>query len=169
MTTSAQTPDIGSAIHALVRDLYPICRSITGNGFRQTLARLQKEILVEVHEVPSGTKVFDWTVPREWNIRDAYVKNSSGERVIDFRRHNLHVVNYSVPVHARMSLAQLRPHLHTLPDQPDLIPYRTSYYEETWGFCLPHRQLEQMPEDNYEVCIDSSLEDGNLTYGECLL
>jgi aminopeptidase-like protein len=169
MTTSTQTPDIGPAIHALVRDLYPICRSITGNGFRQTLARLQKEIPIDVHEVASGTKVFDWTVPREWNIRDAYVKNSSGERVIDFRRHNLHVVNYSVPVHARMSLAQLRPHLHTLPDQPDLIPYRTSYYEEAWGFCLPHRQLEQMPEDDYEVCIASTLEDGHLTYGECLL
>jgi aminopeptidase-like protein len=169
MTTSTQTSDIGSAIHALVRDLFPICRSITGDGFRQTLARLQQEISIVVHEVPSGTKVFDWTVPREWNIRDAYVKNSSGERVIDFRRHNLHVVNYSVPVRARMSLAQLRPHLHTLPDQPDLIPYRTSYYEEAWGFCLPHRQLEQMPEDDYEVCIDSTLEDGHLTYGECVL
>jgi aminopeptidase-like protein len=160
---------LGPAIHALVRDLYPICRSITGDGFRQTLARLNEEIPLEVREVPSGTKVFDWTVPREWNIRDAYVKNSSGERVIDFRRHNLHVVNYSVPVQRKMSLAQLRPHLHTLPDQPDLIPYRTSYYQEAWGFCLPHRQLERMPEDEYEVCIDSTLHDGHLTYGECLL
>ena len=160
---------VGPAIHALMRELYPICRSITGDGFRQTLARLKKEVPLEVHEVPSGTKVFDWTVPREWNIRDAYVKNSSGDRVIDFRRHNLHVVNYSVPVQGRMSLAQLRPHLHTLPDQPDLIPYRTSYYKEAWGFCLPHRQLEQMPEDEYEVCIDSTLQDGHLTYGECLL
>src|SRR5688572_28601507 len=159
----------GPAIHALIRDLYPICRSITGDGMRQTLARLKKEIPLEVSEVPSGTKAFDWTVPREWNIRDAYVKNSSGERVIDFRRHNLHVVNYSVPVRGTMSLAQLRPHLHTLPDQPDLIPYRTSYYKEAWGFCLPHRQLEQMPEDEYEVCIDSTLRDGHLTYGECLL
>lgn len=160
---------VGPAIHALMRELYPICRSITGDGFRQTLARLKEEVPLEVHEVPSGTKVFDWTVPREWNIRDAYVKNSSGDRVIDFRRHNLHVVNYSVPVQGKMSLAQLRPHLHTLPDQPDLIPYRTSYYKEAWGFCLPHRQLEQMPEDEYEVCIDSTLEDGHLTYGECLL
>ena len=117
----------------------------------------------------AGTQVFDWTVPREWNIRDAYVKNSRGERVIDFRRHNLHVVNYSVPVQAKMSLAQLRPHLHTLPEQPDLIPYRTSYYKEAWGFCLPQRQLQQMPEDEYEVCIDSTLQDGHLTYGECLL
>ena len=156
-------------MHALVQELYPICRSITGDGFRRTLARLKEEIPLEVHEVASGTAVFDWTVPREWNIRDAYVKNSGGERVIDFRRHNLHVVGYSVPVRARMSLAQLRPHLHTLPDQPDLIPYRTSYYEEAWGFCLPHRQLEQMADGEYEVCIDSTLEDGHLTYGECLL
>ncbi len=165
----ADLASIGPAMHALVRQLYPICRSITGNGVRQTLARLQQEIPLEVHEVPSGTQVFDWTVPREWNIRDAYVKNSSGDRVIDFRRHNLHVVNYSVPVQGRMSLAQLRPHLHTLPDQPELIPYRTSYYKESWGFCLPHRQLEQMTEDEYEVCIDSTLADGHLTYGECLL
>ncbi len=160
---------IGPAIHGLVRELYPICRSITGDGFRRTLARVNDEIALEVHEVPSGTKVFDWTVPREWNIRDAYVKNSSGERVIDFRRHNLHVVNYSIPVQRRMSLAQLRPHLHTLPEQPELIPYRTAYYQEAWGFCLPHRQLQQMPEDEYEVRIDSTLEDGHLTYGECLV
>lgn len=160
---------LGPAIHALMRDLYPICRSITGDGFRQTLARLIKEVPLEVHEIPSGTQVFDWTVPREWNIRDAYVKNSSDERVIDFRRHNLHVVNYSVPFQGKMPLARLRPHLHTLPDQPDLIPYRTSYYQEGWGFCLSHRQLEQMPEDDYEVCIDSTLQDGHLTYGECLL
>jgi aminopeptidase-like protein len=160
---------VGREIHALMRNLYPICRSITGDGFRQTLARLKQEVPIEVHEVASGTKVFDWTVPREWNIRDGYVKNSKGERVVDFRKHNLHVVNYSVPVKRKMSLAQLRPHLHTLPDQPDLIPYRTSYYKEAWGFCLPHHQLEQMGEDDYEVCIDSTLQDGHLTYGECLL
>lgn len=160
---------IGAAIHALIGELYPICRSITGDGVRQTLARLRQEIPLELHEVPSGTQAFDWTVPREWNIRDAYVKNSRGERVIDFRRHNLHVVSYSVPVQRTMSLAELRPHLHSLPDQPDLIPYRTSYYQEAWGFCLPHRQLEQMPDDQYEVCIDATLQDGHLTYGECLL
>jgi len=160
---------VGPEIYALMGELYPICRSITGDGFRQTLARLKKEIPLEMREVPSGIKVFDWTVPREWNIRDAYVKNSSGERVIDFRRHNLHVMNYSIPVQRKMSLAQLRPHLHTLPDQPDLIPYRTSYYKEAWGFCLSHLQLQEMPEDEYEVCIDSALQDGHLTYGECLL
>lgn len=159
----------GPAIHRLIQELYPICRSITGDGVRQTLARLQREIPLEVHEVPSGTKVFDWTVPREWNIRDAYVKNSRGERVIDFRRHNLHVMSYSVPVNARMSLEALSPHLHTLPAQPDLIPYRTSYYQEAWGFCLSHNALAQMPDGEYEVCIDSTLRDGHLTYGEFLV
>lgn len=160
---------VGPAIHALIRELYPICRSITGDGVRQTLARLQQLIALTVHEVPSGTPVFDWTVPREWNIRDAYVKNSRGERVIDFQRHNLHVVSYSTPVQARMSLAELRPHLHTLPEQPELIPYRTTYYAPAWGFCLPHRQLANLPEDDYEVCIDSTLTDGHLSYGEFVL
>jgi len=159
----------GAEIHALMQQLYPICRSITGDGFRQTMARLQQEIPLEVREVPSGTQVFDWTVPREWNIRDAYVKNARGERVIDFQRHNLHVMSYSVPVHATMPLQALRPHLHTLPEQPDLIPYRTSYYQEAWGFCLPHRQFEQMPDGEYEVCIDSTLQPGHLSYGECLV
>jgi aminopeptidase-like protein len=169
LRASLALPAIGEEIQALIQELYPICRSITGDGFRQTLARIQKEIPLEVREVASGTQVFDWTVPREWNIRDAYIKNSNGERVIDFLRHNLHVVNYSVPVHRKMSLAELRPHLHSLPQQPDLIPYRTSYYKENWGFCLPHRQLEQMLEDNYEVRIDSTLQNGHLTYGEYLL
>jgi aminopeptidase-like protein len=162
-------PSPGEAMHALVRELYPICRSITGDGLRRTLARLGQEIPLVLHEVPTGTRVFDWTVPREWNIRDAYVMDPAGQRVIDFRKHNLHVVNYSVPVNRRMTLAELRPHLHSLPDRPDLIPYRTSYYKESWGFCLPHRQLEQLPDVEYEVRIDSTLEDGHLTYGEYLL
>jgi aminopeptidase-like protein len=156
-------------MHQLIQELYPICRSITGDGLRQTLARLAQEMPLVQHEVPSGTRVFDWTVPREWNIRDAYVKDARGKRVIDFRSHNLHLVNYSVPVHRKMSLAELRPHLHSLPEQPDLIPYRTSYYKETWGFCLPHRQLEQLADGEYEVLVDSTLKDGHLTYGECLL
>jgi aminopeptidase-like protein len=160
---------LGDEIYSLIRELYPICRSITGEGFRETLARIRKEIPLDVHEVPSGTQVFDWTVPKEWNIRDAYVKNTHGERIIDFRKHNLHVVNYSVPVQRKMSLAELRTHLHTLPDQPDWIPYRTSYYKENWGFCLSHNQLQAMREDEYEVCIDSRLENGSLTYGECYL
>jgi aminopeptidase-like protein len=160
---------LGDEIYSLIRELYPICRSITGEGFRETLARIRKEIPLDVHEVPSGTQVFDWTVPKEWNIRDAYVKDPRGERIIDFRKHNLHVVNYSVPVHRKMSLAELRTHLHTLADQPDWIPYRTSYYKENWGFCLSHNQLQAMREDEYEVCIDSALENGSLTYGECCL
>jgi aminopeptidase-like protein len=160
---------LGDEIYSLIRELYPICRSITGEGLRETLARIRKEIPLDVHEVPSGTQVFDWIVPKEWNIRDAYVKNTRGERIIDFRRHNLHVVNYSVPVHRKMSLAELRTHLHTLPDQPDSIPYRTSYYKESWGFCLSHNQLQTMREDEYEVCIDSVLKNGSLTYGQCYL
>ncbi len=157
---------LGRDMHALMAELYPICRSITGDGFRRTLERLRREIPLEVREVPSGTRVFDWTVPREWNIRDAYVKNSRGERLIDFQEHNLHVVNYSVPIHRKMQLGELKKHLHTLPDQPDLIPYRTSYYAENWGFCLSHRDLLRMEEGEYEVEIDASLEDGHLTFGE---
>jgi aminopeptidase-like protein len=164
-----ESSSLGDEIYSLIRDLYPICRSITGEGFRETLARIRNEIPLDVHEIPSGTQVFDWVVPKEWNIRDAYVKNSRGERIIDFRKHNLHVVNYSVPVRRKMSLAELRPHLHTLADQPEWIPYRTSYYKESWGFCLSHNQLQAMREDEYEVCIDSALENGSLTYAECYL
>lgn len=153
-------------MYRLVSDLYPICRSITGDGIRKTLAMVKAYIPLDIHEVPSGTKVFDWNVPREWNIRDAYVKDSAGNRVIDFHASNLHVVNYSVPIHRKMSLADLRPHLHTLAEHPEWIPYRTSYYKEDWGFCLAHRKLQSLKEGEYEVCIDSSLEDGHLTYGE---
>jgi aminopeptidase-like protein len=166
---TAPPPDAGLAMHELVRELYPICRSITGDGMRRTLRRIGEEIPIELVEVPSGTRVFDWTVPREWNIADAYIENSRGERVVDFQRNSLHVVSYSVPVRATMSLSELRPHLHSLPDHPDWIPYRTSYYAEGWGFCLPHALLETLPEDRYEVRIDSTLEPGSLTYGECVL
>jgi aminopeptidase-like protein len=156
----------GSKAYAIMEGLYPICRSITGDGVRQSLQLLQRTIPLDLHEVPSGLQVFDWTVPNEWNIRDAYIKNSAGERVIDFRTNNLHVLNYSVPVRRTMSLAELRPHLFTLPETPDWIPYRTSYYQEAWGFCLSQRQLEQMKDEEYEVCIDSTLGPGHLTYGE---
>ena len=159
----------GAAIYSLISELYPICRSITGDGVRETLRIIGRSVPLEIKEVPTGTKVFDWTVPKEWNIRDAYVKNSKGERVIDFRKSNLHVVSYSQPVHTRMSLSELRPHLHTLPEKADWIPYRTSYYSESWGFCLTQRQLETMEEDEYEVCIDSALNDGYLTYGQVYL
>jgi aminopeptidase-like protein len=166
---SVDQPDIGYEMYRLIAQLYPICRSITGNGVRETLGIIGRHIPVEIHNVPSGTQVFDWTVPREWNITDAYVKNSRGERVIDFQISNLHVVNYSVPVKKRMSLAELRPHLFTLPDHPDWIPYRTSYYNANWGFCLSHNKLIELGEEDYEVCIDSTLEAGSLTYGEYLI
>ena len=157
---------LGKQLFDCITDLFPICRSITGDGVRETLARLARVVPLTTHEVPSGTPVFDWTVPDEWNIRDAYVKNARGERVIDFRRSNLHVVNYSVPFRGRMSLEELRPHLFTLPEQPDRVPYRTSYYQRNWGFCLSQNQLDALAEGEYEVCIDSSLQPGCLTYGE---
>ncbi len=156
-------------MYELIRTLYPICRSITGHGVRATLQTLQAKIPIAIHEVPSGTAVFDWTIPREWNINDAYIKNSSGVRVVDFKASNLHVMSYSVPVRATMRMDALRPHLFSLPEQPEWIPYRTSYYKDNWGFCLSHNQLSQMRDDEYEVCIDSHLGPGSLTYGECYI
>ncbi len=160
---------LGREMHALVAALYPLCRSITGDGLRQTLGALSAVAPLAVREVPTGTEVLDWTVPKEWNIRDAWVANARGERVIDFRKSNLHVVNYSVPVRARLPLSELRSRLHTLPDRPDWIPYRTSYYAEDWGFCLAHRDLERLPDGEYDVAIDATLENGSLSYGELLL
>jgi aminopeptidase-like protein len=156
-------------MYRLIEDLYPICRSITGDGLRQTLNRIGEIIPIEIHEVPTGAQVFDWTMPREWNVRDAWVKNAAGEKVIDFQRSNLHLLNYSIPIRQKMPLAELREHLHTLPDRPDWIPYRTSYYEETWGFCLSANELARLEDGEYEVCIDASLQDGSLTYGEYYL
>ena len=153
-------------MYRLMAELFPICRSITGDGVRATLNSIARYIPLEIHEVATGTAVFDWTVPNEWNIRDAYVKNSRGERVIDFQRCNLHVVNYSAPVETRLSLAELKKHLFTLPEFPDRIPYRTSYYNESWGFCLAHRDLLKLADGDYEVFIDSTLKAGYLTYGE---
>ena len=159
----------GEEMYALAESLYPVCRSITGDGVRQTLDRVAKDVPLTQSEVPSGTEVFDWTVPREWNIRDAWIKDPAGRKVVDFRDHNLHVVSYSVPVRQTLPLEALKPHLHSLPEHPDWIPYRTNYYSENWGFCLAHSDLEEWPEGDYEVCIDSTLEDGSLTYGECLI
>ena len=161
--------EVSQEMYNLISELYPICRSITGNGFRETLHLIKKHIELTQHEVPTGTQVFDWTVPKEWNIKDAYIKNSQGERIIDFNKSNLHVVNYSVPVKQKMPLEELKQHLFTLSDRPDWIPYRTSYYKESWGFCLSHKQFLELKDEEYEVCIDSSLEDGNLTYGEYYL
>jgi aminopeptidase-like protein len=157
---------IGDEIFAFAANIFPICRSITGDGVRQTLHEIRKHVALDIHEVPTGTKVFDWTIPREWNIRDAYIKDSEGRRIVDFAESNLHVMSYSTPIRTRLSLAELKPHIHTLPGQPDLIPYRTSYYSQDWAFCMAHRQLESLREDSYEVVIDSSLTDGHLTYGE---
>jgi len=160
---------LGEELHGLARELYPICRSITGDGVRRTLAMIEDRIPLQITEVPSGTQVFDWNVPREWNIRDAFIKSSDGERVVDFKKCNLHVMNYSAPVRANMSLTELRPHLYSIPEKPHWIPYRTSYYKEDWGFCLSHNQLLALKDGEYEVCIDSTLGDGSLTLGECYL
>jgi aminopeptidase-like protein len=160
---------VGEEMLALMGALYPICRSISGEGLRQSLGRLADFIPLTTHEVATGTQVLDWVVPKEWNIRDAYIKDSAGRRVIDFQKNNLHVVNYSAPVNARMTLGELLPRLHSLPERPDWIPYRTSYYNESWGFCLSYRQLQGLEPDKYEVVIDSTLNDGAITYGECVL
>jgi aminopeptidase-like protein len=161
--------EIGEQAHALIAELYPICRSITGPGVRETLTILQKYIPLTVHEVPSGTQVFDWTIPKEWKIRDAYIKNEKGERIVDFRRSNLHVLGYSTPIRGRIEGPELRKHLFSLPDHPDWIPYRTSYYKENWGFCITQKQLSALDNESYEVLIDSSLTDGHLSYGELYL
>lgn len=158
--------EIGGRLYQFATDLYPICRSITGDGIRQTLSMIGERIPLKLCEVPTGTRVFDWIVPKEWNIRDAYIKDSGGKRVVDFQKSNLHIVNYSNPVHAPMRLAELRPHLFTIPEHPDWIPYKTSYYKDEWGFCLSDNQLQAMHDGEYDVCIDSTMKDGHLTYGE---
>ena len=162
----ANTLEIGNNMHELMVELFPICRSITGNGVRKSFEILKRHIPLDILEVSSGTEVFDWTIPKEWNINDAYVKNSKGEKIIDFKKSNLHVLNYSTPIHKKISLKELIPHLHSLPEQPNLIPYRTSYYKENWGFCISHNQLVELKDEEYEVFIDSTLENGSLTYGE---
>ena len=163
---SEELSGIGEDMYRMIVELYPICRSITGNGYRQTMQRIQEIIPISIQEVPSGTEVFDWTIPKEWNIRDAYVKGPNGKKVIDFKQHNLHVMQYSVPIRLKMPLQDLKHHLYSLPDHPEWIPYRTSYYKENWGFCLSQKQLDSLEEGEYEVVIDSSLEDGHLTFGE---
>ena len=159
----------GRRMRLLMEELYPICRSITGDGVRTTLDVLEKSVPLQRHSVPSGTQVFDWTVNDEWNVRDAYVADAHGRRVIDFNEHNLHLVSYSAPVRATMSLSELRPHLHTLPEHPDWIPYRTSYYKRDWGFCLSQRQLDKLDDGPYDVVVDTTIGPGELTYGELVL
>ena len=160
----------GKEMYELAVRLFPICRSITGDGFRQSLAIIREQVPeMQVFEVPTGTQVFDWTVPREWNIRGGWIRRKNGETVIDFRDSNLHVLGYSVPVHKTVSREELLEHVYTQPEQPDWIPYVTSYYKERWGFCMSERQKQQLTDDEYEVCIDSTLADGSLTYGELIV
>jgi aminopeptidase-like protein len=168
-TVLVSSKEAGGKIYELIAELFPICRSLTGNGVRRTLEILQQYIPLDVHEVPSGTQVFDWTVPKEWNIRDAYVKNAKGVRVIDFQESNLHVLNYSTPVRKTISLKELKEHLFSLSEHPAWVPYKTSYYIENWGFCLSLNNLMGLEDGEYEVVIDSSLEDGFLSYGEFFL
>ena len=161
--------ELGRELIELITELYPLCRSLTGNGVRETLKIVSRFVPLQIHEVPSGMQVFDWTVPKEWNITDAYIKNARGERVVDFRKSNLHVWGYSIPIKARMTLAELKPHLYSLPEHPEWIPLRTSYYKPDWGFSLSNNQLAALNEEEHEVCIDSTLVDGHMTYGEYYL
>lgn len=161
--------DVGTKMYGLIEELYPICRSITGNGVRETLNRISRIVPLDIHEVPTGTQVFDWTVPREWNVDEAFIEDRNGKRLVDFRDHSLHLVSYSVPVDGVFGWDDLEPHLHTMPEHPDWIPYRTSYYKENWGFCLAHRDLDRFKAGPFRVVIRSRLTDGSLTYGETVI
>ncbi len=156
----------GQEIHALAAELYPACSSITGRGFRERLEILERIVPLQRTEVPSGTEVLDWTVPDEWNVDQAWIRGPDGRVVADVRDHGLHVMSYSVPFRGELALDELQPHLHSLPEHPDWIPYRTSYYEPRWGFCLPHRIRAQLGPGTYEVCMDTSLAPGSLSYAE---
>tara|TARA_Y100000588_G_scaffold395260_1_gene521986 strand:+ start:5997 stop:7280 length:1284 start_codon:yes stop_codon:yes gene_type:complete len=160
---------LGAEMYGLLSRLFPICRSITGNGVRETLSIIGKHIPIVTHEVPTGTKVFDWTVPKEWNIIDGFVADESGHKIIDFKSNNLHVVGYSSPVDKVVGLKELLEHLYTIPEQVDAIPYVTSYYQENWGFCMRHRDISALTDQQYHVFIDSELIEGSLTYGEMVI
>ncbi len=159
----------GAEIYGLVKRLFPICRSLTGRGVRESLRVFQEYLPLKMVEVPTGKKVLDWTIPKEWNIKDAYIKNKAGQRIVDFKKNNLHVVGYSSPIREKMKLAELKKHIHTLPHQPDSIPYATSYYKNYWGFCMSERQFKTLKDETYDVAIDSTLTQGTLTYGEYVM
>ena len=164
--TASAAPAEGVAMHALLQELYPLTRSITGAGLRATVRRLGVEVPLDITEVPSGTTVFDWSVPDEWVIEDAYIEHESGRRFAQFREMNLHVVGYSTPIDAVMTLDELRPHLHSLPDQPEFVPFVNSYYKPGWGFCLAHREFVSLPQGKYRVVIRSRIYPGSLTLAE---
>lgn len=167
---NAATTTEGKEIYAIANRLFPICRSITGTGVRDTL-NILKEYYPEMslYEVPSGTQVFDWTVPKEWNITDAYIEDSTGKHIIDFKNNNLHVMGYSIPVDATVPLDELKQYIYTEPSQPDVIPYVTSYYKERFGFCMSENQKSSLKEDTYHMVIKSSFTEGSLTYGEIII
>jgi aminopeptidase-like protein len=159
----------GNEIYNFLKKIFPICRSITGDGNRETLKLIQKAIPLKIHEVPTGYQAYDWEVPLEWNIKDAYIVDPEGNRIADFKKNNLHVMGYSVPVDKKVSLEELSKHLYSIPDKPDAIPYVTSYYEPKWGFCLTHNERRRLKRGTYRVHIDSSLENGSLSYGELII
>lgn len=157
-------------MYALAGRMFPICRSITGNGFRESLGMLREAVPeIQVYEVPTGTEVFDWTVPKEWNIRGGGIYRLNGDKVIDFKDSNLHIVGYSLPIDKVVSREELLEHVYSMPEQPDWIPYVTSYYKERWGFCMTENQKQTLTDEEYHVVIDSTLEDGSLTYGELIV
>tara|TARA_Y100000590_G_scaffold470603_1_gene666798 strand:+ start:9336 stop:10622 length:1287 start_codon:yes stop_codon:yes gene_type:complete len=162
---------VGRSIYNLINDLFPISRSITGDGVRETLRIIKETHLpsLNICEIPTGEEIEDWKVPKEWNIKDAYIKNSKGNKILSFKENNLHILGYSKPINIKLKLEELKEHLYSLPEQPDAIPYVTSYYKETWGFCLTHNQYESLKDDEYVVSIDSKLEDGSLTYADLII
>ena len=166
MIENIQNNDKGNHMYGIIKKLFPICRSITGNGTRQSLEIISKEFPIETYEVPTGTQVFDWTIPKEWNILDAYVIDPTRRKIIDFKKSNLHILNYSIPVKKKINLSELKDHIFTDPKHADDIPYRTSYYSENWGFCMPHNEFLKLKDGIYEVFIDSTLKNGSLSYGE---
>lgn len=159
----------GTEMFEFMKKLFPLCRSITGNGTRETLKHIKKIIPLQIKEIASGTRVFDWTIPEEWNVTDAYIKNSQGQKIVDFKASNIHLMGYSVPIYSYMSLEELKKNLITLPEHPQWIPYATSYYKKDWKFCITYKQYQELPEDLYEVYVGTSLRKGYLSYGELYL
>lgn len=170
MSLAERVPsDIGTLLHDFARELYPINRSITGQGVRDTLALVSRVLPLEIDAIPSGTSVFDWTIPDEWNLHEAYIEDSSGQRIVDVANHNLHILGYSTPIDTTMPLSELTPHLFSMPEHEDWIPYRTSYYKPNWGFCLTHRQMLELTDQQYRVRIDATLGPGFLNFGEAVI